>query len=438
MSKVKRWYTGFIYRGNPQEMVKQISEQVQRHNLSKSIPLLRVEKNPSKEFYFFLAIESEQLGEIPTEVEANLLKLPLSFFKRKAPGKNIFTYEQIKSMVGVAHDVYSYTTNIPYKPQAKITIEYPFELTPLQSINHTDSVKNSERSNNLLYWLSTLGSGTWEAFKKSCYALQIEDPKRILRRLRLLGHLETSANGSKWSTAPTTIVKIESEQPEFILCGQRNLKLINQLESLGIIADITYQPRGEAPPCLRLVVDNPDVITKNLPIINAGDASRKLAEILPEITIWQQNLTCLELVPSMQKWKKFIGDDFEVCGTPHETGMYQMCDENINPRLTLFYNQQTNTWHQGDWYGLRFLALQSEGVSCQSYYNIAAKSLAIPVNQRWPEIYERALVLASGKLPTYQNSWLIYENVSQQVAYILSGKINVNFNSSYQEELSYA
>ncbi|MEB3151753.1 MAG: hypothetical protein VKL60_22395 [Sphaerospermopsis sp.] len=440
MPKLQRWYRGFTYRGNPQDMIKQISEQVQRHNLSKSIPLLRVEKNPKprKEFYFFLAIDSYQLGEIPPEVETNLLQLPLSLFKRPVPGKNIFSYEQIKSMVGVAHDVYNYSTNIPYKPKVKVTPNNLFELTPSQSINHTDWVQPSEQSHRLLYWLSTLGSGTWEGFRKSCNTLQLEEPNRILRRLRLLGHLETSTNGYKWSTAPTTIVKIESEKPEFVLCGQRNLKLINQLQSSGIVLDITYQPRGEAPPCIRLVVDNPDVITNKLPIINAGEASRKLADVLPDVTIWQQNLTRLEIVPSMQQWKKFQANSFEVCGTPHATGMYQMCDENLNPRYTLFYNQETQTWHQGDWYGLRFLALQSQGVSCQAYCDIESKKLAILINQRWPEIYERALVLASGKLPTYHQCWLIYENINWDIADLLSQKLNVNLNSDYQKELSCA
>lgn len=438
MLKVQRWYTGFSYRGNPQEMIKQISEQVQRHNLSKSIPLLRVEKNPKprKPFYFFLAIESPQLGEIPPEVKTSLLQL--SFFQVPVTGKNIFTYEQIKYMVGVAHDVYSYTTNIPYKPQVKISADNPFELTPLQCIHNTDWVQPSEESHRLLYWLSTLGSGTWETFRKSCHTLQLEEPKRILRRLRLLGHLETSANGSKWSIAPTTIVKIESEKPEFVLCGQRNIKLINQLKSLGIVASINNQPRGEAPPCLRLVVDDPNVITQQLPILNAGEASRKLADILPEITTWHQNLTALEIVPSLQQWKKFQDDSFEVYGTPHETGMYQMCDENLNHRCTLFYNQETKTFHQSDWYGLRFLALQSQGIACQAYCDIDNKKLAIPINQRWPEIYERALVLASGKLPSYHKSWLIYENISWELAYLLSEKLDIKFNSDYQEELNCA
>ena len=44
MPKVQRWYIGFYYRGNPQDLINQIAEQVKRQNLSKLIPLLRVEK----------------------------------------------------------------------------------------------------------------------------------------------------------------------------------------------------------------------------------------------------------------------------------------------------------------------------------------------------------------------------------------------------------
>ncbi|MCC5637615.1 hypothetical protein LC593_17570 [Nostoc sp. CHAB 5844] len=101
MPQIQRWYQGFSYRGNPQELIKQISEQVQRHNLGNFIPLLRVEKGVKsrKQFYFFLAFESLQKGDIPTEIKSTLLKL--SFFKSPIPGNRSFSYEEIKPMVGV-------------------------------------------------------------------------------------------------------------------------------------------------------------------------------------------------------------------------------------------------------------------------------------------------------------------------------------------------
>lgn len=433
MPKVQRWYTGFSYRGNPQDLIKQISEQVQRHNLTKLVPLLRVEKGikSRKPFYFFLAIESHQVGELPTELQASLLKL--SFFQCPIKNSRGFTYEQIKPMVGVAHDVYDYTSPIPYEPRQYLSADNPFELTELHSINHSDAdwVKSSQNSDRFLYWLSTLGSGSWESFKKSCNALQLEEPKRILRRLRLLGHLESSIDGSRWSAAPSTIVKINSQTSEFILCGQRSISLLRQLEEYGIVASITHQTGGEAPTCIQLVVSNPDAIANNFPIINAGEASRRLAQILPDIATWQQSLRNMPgIVPSQWEWQHFDGDNFEICGIPHETGMYQMSDENRNLCYTLFYNQNTNTWHQGDWYGLRFLALHHYGASCQADYNFATKCLAIPVKQRWPELYERALVLASGQLPTYQGNWLLYQNVGGEVAHQLSQKLNVKYEEA--------
>lgn len=48
-------------------------------------------------------------------------------------------------------------------------------------------------------------------------------------------------------------------------------------------------------------------------------------------------------------------------------------------------------------------------------YVIATERLAIPVSQRWLEIYESELVLASGQLPTCQGLWLLYENVGLEV-----------------------
>lgn len=441
-----RWYKGFYCQGNQEEIIKKIHDIVDQFLLDNYLLNMYVSQPSNNVFYIFFGIKSEKLNHIPLELKTNLIILlqqSRKYIFTEIVGNGTFSYyDEIISWKKLELEPYEFTNRVPYKRKLKNTDNNPFDIAPLLSKNYfpiSESLQTYvQKHEHLLYWLSTIGSGTWETFRKSCETLQLEEPKRILRRLRLLGHLETSANGRKWSTAPSTIVKIASEKPEFILCGQRNLKLINQLKSLGIVAEINNQPREEAPPCLRLLVDDPNVITQQLPIVNAGEASRKLADILPEFTTWQQNLTALEIVPSLKQWKKFQDDSFEVCGTPHETGMYQMCDENFNPRYTLFYNQETKTWHQGDWYGLRFLALQSQGIACQSYYNIATKHLAIPINQRWPEIYERALVLASGKLPTYQKSWLIYENICEEVAYVLSEKLNVNFNSDYQEELSCA
>ena len=436
MSQIQRWYQGFSYRGNPQELIKQISEQVQRHNLGNFVPLLRVEKGVKsrKQFYFFLALESLQKGDIPTEVQSTLLKLP--FFKSTIPGNPSFSYEEIKSMVGVAHDVYDYTNNIPYQPVQELTCDNPFDFIESVAINNSFiDIDISRRYEQLLYWLSALGGGTWESFKKACATLRIEEPKRILRRLRLLGHIEFSPDGSRWSTTPIAIVKITSDSnlEEVMLCGSRSINLLENLKYKTTL-ELIKQPREEAPPCVRIQADNPSIIlnlgeqlSKEFSIINAGEVSKLLASILPELTTWKQSLRNLQgIVPSLYEWELFDGNDFVSCALPRETGMYRMYNTKISdrPLHTLFY--ENGCWFQGDWYGLRFLALQHSGQQCIARYEVETKRLAIPVSQRLPEIYERALVLASGILPKYSNSWLLYENVDRDVMQQICYKLHIN------------
>lgn len=437
MAKIQRWYIGFSYKGNPKELIEQVSKQIQKQNISQYVPLLRLEKGVKsrKNFYFFLAIESSTLGEIPPEIiNSSLLKFPC--FKISAvPGNKSFTYEQIKPMVGAAHDVKDYTNPIPYQPVEKVTYDNPFDAIASSPINQSSLVDIealSERYEHLLYWLSALGCGTWESFKKACDALKLQEPKRILRRLRLLGHIECSSDGARWSIAPTAIVKIKSHSPEFLLCGQRSIKLLKQLEKYTDIIP-SHQPRGDAPPCIRLNVSDFNIITSQtseFSIIYAGEVSSRLAEILPNLATWKQSLRSLQgIVPSLYEWKRFDSNDFVSCISPSETGMYQVWireeSDRDRPHYTLFYDQESAIWLQGDWYGLRFLALQHSGFECVAHYDRSSWRLAIPVCQRWPEIYERALVLASGQLPTYQNSWLLYENVPMEVISLLTDKLNV-------------
>ncbi len=441
MPQIQRWYQGFSYSGNPQELVKQISEQVQRHSLGKFVPLLRVEKGAKsrKQFYFFLAVESLQKGNTPTEVQSSLLKLP--FFKYPIKGSPSFSYEQIKSMVGVAHDVYEYTNNIPYQPIGQLTCDRPFDLRETVVINNSfiDIDAMSHRSEQLLFWLSALGSGTWESFKKGCEVLQLQEPKRILRQLRLLGHIESSLDGKRWSATPPSLVKINSQlnSHEFILCGQRCISWLTQLKEYTNIISLD-QPRGNAPPCIRLKVNECNRIAEKFPIIDTGDVSSQLADILPDLVGWQY---CLRSIPgvvsSLYEWKRFDGNDFVERTFQNETGMYQMWDREGGdfPRMSLFYEAQTNTWRQGDWYGLRFLALHYTNRLLIARYDSTKARLAIPFSQRWPELYERTLVLASGLLPVYyeseNNVWLIYENIAPNLAEKLTKKLYVNCEEGF-------
>lgn len=402
---------------------------------------MRLEKGakPRKIFCFFIAIESRAVGEIPPEVsDSNLLKLPY-FQVSVVPSSPNFTYEQIKPMVGAAHDVQDYTNPIPYQPIQEAIYDNPFDFIASPPINKSSLVDIDalgRRYEQLLYWLSALGGGTWESFKKACDVLNLKEPKRILRRLRLLGHIETSLDGSRWSIAPTALVKVgsKSDLHEFVLCGQRSVNLLRTLEQYAKL-EFSNQATGEAPPCVCLQLNNPDIFfdlleqgSNEYSLTNVGEASKQLASILPTVETWKQSLRNLQgIVPSLYEWKRFDGNNFVSCISPTETGMYQMWKTEMSdrPLHTLFYDKESDSWRQGDWYGLRFLTLQYNEQKCIACYDLTTKRLAIPVSQRWPEIYERALVLASGKIPNFLDCQLLYENVQLEVLHQLSNKLNV-------------
>ena len=446
MSKVQRWYAGFSYKGKAKakQLMELISSQVNDHSLSGLVPLLRIEKGAKnkKMFYFFLGIESDIPGQLPEEVESKLM--PLEIFKYQIPGKNSFSYEEIRPMVDVAYEVCDYTYPIPYQVKEEAFSENPLDLAPVSEndFRQANSASFSESSERFLYWLSALGSGTWESFKKACNTLNLPEPKRILRRLKLLGYLETSANGKRWSIAPTALVQIpaKGEVQEFLLLGQRNIKLVEELKKYPDIETI-HKPRGNAPNCIRIKTENSSLITSQLSIINAGVASLKLAEALPELSAWQQSLTDLQgIVPSLYDWKiwEVNKNDFIQCYFEAKTGMYEMKHREKNgksrPPMTLFYDGETQTWKQGDWYGLRYLAWYYSPEPCRAWYDSANRRFAVPYSQRWPELYERALVLASGLLPYFQtieaNKWLIYENIDRQLMQKLTEKLHVIYQEA--------
>lgn len=296
--------------------------------------------------------------------------------------------------------------------------------------------------NQLLYWLSSIGFGSQQSFKKASQALQLEEPKSISRRLKLLGHIEFSDDGKKWSVAPTGLIQIPAKKDvkQFVLCGQRSIKFIEELKKYAEVKTF-HQPKGKAPSCIRIETKNPNLITSQLSIINAGVASLKLAESLPELTAWQQSLTDLPgIVPSLYNWKmwevkkyKFIDCYFE-----GKTGMYEMRNREKNeksrPPMTLFYDEKNQTWKRGDWYGLRYLAWFHSREPCRAWYDSINRHFAVPYCQRWPELYERGLILASGLLPYFQiienNTWLIYENIDRQLVQKLTEKLHVNYQEA--------
>ncbi len=157
----------------------------------------------------------------------------------------------------------------------------------------------------------------------------------------------------------------------------------------------------------------------------------KLANVLPESG---RNLACL-LTPvsgftisnfELEQWR---GQTYVKTRFNQQTGLYRLSPHEANPRLlpqTLFFDAATDRWYSGPWYDLRYLAQRTAGVPCRVQYHAGLQRLAIPANYRWPDLYERALVLASGLLPlrSLDNGWYCFSDIPPELAQTLAHKLD--------------
>ncbi|MDP9368659.1 MAG: hypothetical protein M3Q03_10360 [Chloroflexota bacterium] len=207
---MSRWYAGFRCYGKPDVVINVVERIILRDNLGGVVPLVRIEKGVDRgqEFYLFLAIEGDQPGSVPDELGP---LLDLQMLGDRAEGH--FSLDDITSMAGPELTVYDYTCRIPYLPPSE-----PGQEDPLGYDGHrvtgttTDTIlERTERHDRLLTWVSATGTGSIDLFRGAANVVGLGDrpgeARRILRRLRLLGHVEGSRDGARWSSAPPVLVR---------------------------------------------------------------------------------------------------------------------------------------------------------------------------------------------------------------------------------------
>lgn len=435
--QLQRWYKGFHGFGRPEALIEKISAAVRNLDVGDFIPVVRVQRRAHGEFYFFVGIQSEEVGKPPSEAE-RFLALPFLGHALPTP----FTLADIKGMVGGEMDVHDYGSRIPYRPPRDFDLGDPFDTSDADdegAMSRDELVLHLDR---LLLWMSAVGTGSWTSFQNACNALGIEDERhrqsqRIMRSLRILGHAETSQDGSRWSVAPTVLARTGSSGPGapgvYVLCGARDQGLLTSLSSQGTL-EVVPQAQRLAPQMIRVTTAGTEPVRGLLSDVHyADEVAKQLANVLPAMDQWIDWLAPLpNLSPHRYDCKRFDGSEFVDEPFRGQTGFYELWPAANNterrrgrPTYRAFYESSRQRWVRGDWYGLRFLAHYYSTHACPVEFDDQRGRLAIPASWRWPELYERCLVLASGSLPVAASSrdWLIYEEISAELFMVLSHKL---------------
>ena len=452
-----RWYAAYQCAGNSTTKAALVTRGVNQLGIKDEVPLMRIELARKGQWYLFLAIECDGEGAFP--VPDSLSNLENFADLRGRLGIPLDERESINKMSVTPVETQEFFDRIPrmvsptmnFQPMDELEADEFFSPPVLvppsgeggagQSVLDKDQVLAQDR---LLIWCSTKGSGSWSQFLDACTTLGSaegrQSAKRLQRRLRLLGHIETTSHGH-WSVAPPALVQSGQTQVSnaFFLCGQRTGQMISDGTDFGQLR-LDPQPRGDAPSRISTGsgVSLDSVIGRPVgPIRNVGVASALLADNLKSLKEWESDLdqfpyvfNDVDYVNGGYTVKKYSLSEFHEGFFREEAGLYELSPNNNaggteDGTVTGYYNEEDRTWHRGDWYGLRFLAKVRTNESYSYDYDAGTGDFSIPQDWRWPEVYERALVLSSGHLPVLTGSRINYEQINETTLSGLHQKLEV-------------
>jgi hypothetical protein len=440
---MERWYIGFRTRNLPDELTQKLGRLVRQYGLDDFITRACYERRTAHkrngEYYYFVGVVSNEKGRIPDEKYQPFYS---ALQQLGVYDSQIYVYyDEIQPMASKEIEAFNFR-RIKMVHLNRYVPTDPFDFATSAEDKHQITQDTNPVFNQLLFCLSAYGRGTWQQFRTICAELGIETTgeyaRRISRRIRSLGHIELSRDGQNWFAAPSCLVQFEGGDQRYhaFLAGQRSPRLLEILHRKTHTITAA-QPYGNAPEQVVVTFPNEstaqafvdDYSKQHHPIHLAGQAGLKIASRLPGLDEWETNLPIPSIVKGHYRFKRWVDGDFESVPLPRETGMYRLTHNSErfeHPQLTLFYNADADTWRKADWYGIRYLALRRAGASCEVHYDSARRELATAVEQRWPDLYERSLVLASGRLPHFHNDYAIYSNITAAQAHILASKLGAN------------
>ncbi len=427
-----RWYRAYILRKKANIALQQLQQLVEVNKLKHQLSAVRVEKEAGYGAWIFLGIDTEEQGSLPEPLKTLLEHFPAI----GSPLDRHVRLEEIRTMTSPDIQLHSYILPLPFVPVSRVAPTDPGGVDDEAAPPSEQEIEETERHDRLLLILSIIGSGSLTTLRNIWTELggNAEHVRPLLRRLRRLGHLETTADLQRWTIAPTVLVSIAADDgsTRYLLCGRRDQRLLHLLNGEEVAA-VQYQPQpaGLGPSAVTMVIDNPQLLSRSLRkygyrVHIAADASLQLAAVLPEQDGWYLQLERIEGVhPYNYELRRYNGHKFvDLRAFDGQTGLYSLRSENRTiGDMTLHYRAADQRWYRGDWFDMRFAVYVESGTPLTYAYDADSRQLQIPAAYRWPELYERALILASGLLPDLRAGNLVYDGVSPELLDTLAPKL---------------
>jgi hypothetical protein len=371
----------------------------------REFPQVRYEPGNDNPFLIGVAIDWEAcagLGSPPqVEIERLLRQTPV-----QDPGAASHTIDDgpnLRAVLSTLVGCEGYTAALTFEPEANA--QRLAALTARVAV--TDEADGAEAAaevgpgyERLLYWCAAVGGGSLPGLATTAAAVGVLPAAGrglwpLLRRLELLGHVKAfQADGRwRWCVAPTVYLQPLADDGPPFAAGQR---LASAWDEEGLID--TPQPDGGGPARLAS------------PGWAADESVRLLAEMLPPFEDYRDGLPSL----SGDLGKVFHGydirrlDDEGYAGppvaTPGKVAVHQFTregdEDGRRPAVYVLHDPDPDfdVWVRADPLTLTFAHRVARGLAV-AVIDPDRLTLTIPLADRWPLPYEKALVLASGLLP---------------------------------------
>lgn len=430
--------------------------EIQRHRWAQVLPAIRTGTAPWGDTYVFLA-HVEDPDDPPQQVPEPVTQLltdlgQIGKVVRPTDRYGGHTLEEIRSITrGTLTTDSIGSLDSLFRDLALVDVRIPdldLSASEEEFLDAADSGL-AQRHDRLLVYLSACGEGAWERFVRAVVSLglaradQHRRLRSLIRRLVLLGHVQTSSDQQRWSVCPLTLVARECEPGSFIHCGSRVQSVIADLEQQLGDSERIAQPLDDGPSCLVFRATSEKLATVThaggLSVSLSGPIAAQLAAVLPDYQGWLASLSTdgsLRMA-SFHECRRFDGAEFVAVPCPHtdgervvgEPGLYEFTPPEGSHLFR--YLDTSGKWRAGDYHALRYagtVAAQGRTVvkalhGCQT---------AVPVAHRWPLLHERCLVLASGRLPARisDDQWLKYSGVNRELLTSLSGKLSFDIEET--------
>jgi hypothetical protein len=274
---------------------------------------------------------------------------------------------------------------------------------------------------NLLYWMTHLGEGSWISFRKAVQELTSTDTNLVSLRNHLseLGHVDFFVAGSqRWQVRAPILGGLANQSGVAVLCGGRTPRLLSKL-----------QHGSEENKCRFFVVP----LWEGLSEIRVEGPDQAIASIARQIGIQYvpklSEALCKSLIPILEQLDAAIERDAPVNWSVRSfdfLSLQWLDKELINTarEYSVPYGERlffVETSH-------KLLALpKRESIYAAATlqkvkladYNPLERSLSVPASTPLPEDFSRVACLTSGKISQYKDGQLIYKGLSPNIAALI-------------------